>query len=74
MKDKIQGTVKFFNEAKGYGFIKPNNSEKDVFVHVSQLDKIGGSLQDGQPLLFNTIEGRKGLEAINIEKIESSIY
>ena len=74
MTDKIKGTVKFFNDAKGYGFIKPDNGEKDIFVHVSQLDNIGGYLQDGEALLFNTQEGRKGLEAINIEKVESKTY
>lgn len=74
MTDKIKGTVKFFNDAKGYGFIKPDNGEKDIFVHASQLDNIGGHLQDGEALLFNTQEGRKGLEAINIEKVESKAY
>ena len=74
MTDKIKGTVKFFYDAKGYGFIKPDNGDKDVFVHVSQLDNIGGYLQEGQALLFNTTEGRKGLEAINVEKIESTTY
>lgn len=66
--DKIKGTVKFFNDSKGFGFIRPDDGSKDVFVHVSQLDAVGGYLQDGQTLLFNTIAGRKGLEAVNIEK------
>ena len=74
MTDKIKGTVKFFHDAKGYGFIKPDNGDNDIFVHVSQLDNIGGHLQEGQTLLFNTQEGRKGLEAINIEKVESTTY
>lgn len=68
MTDKIKGTVKFFNDSKGFGFIRPDDGSKDVFVHVSQLDAVGGYLQDGQTLLFNTIAGRKGLEAVNIEK------
>ena len=68
MMDKIKGTVKFFNDSKGFGFIRPDDGSKDVFVHVSQLDAVGGYLQDGQTLLFNTIAGRKGLEAVNIEK------
>ena len=68
MTDKIKGTVKFFNDSKGFGFIRPDDGSKDAFVHVSQLDAVGGYLQDGQTLLFNTIAGRKGLEAVNIEK------
>ena len=74
MTDKIKGTVKFFHDGKGYGFIKPENGEKDIFVRVSQLDNIGGYLEDGQVLLFNTQEGRKGLEATNIGKVESTTY
>ena len=67
---KIKSTVKFFHDGKGYGFIKPDNGEKNIFVHVSQLDNVGGYLEDGQVLLFNTQEVRKGLEAISIEKVK----
>ncbi len=68
MSDKIKGTVKFFDDSKGFGFIKRDDGGKDVFVHMSQLDAVGGSLQDGQILLFNAIEGRRGMEAANIEQ------
>lgn len=67
MSNKVQGTVKFFNSAKGFGFIQPNNGNKDVFVHISNLDATGGYLQDGQNVMFATQEGKKGPEAIDVE-------
>ena len=67
MKNKIKGTVKFYNDTKGFGFITPDNGDKDVFVHASQLDSVGGTLQDGQAVMFESVQGRKGQEAQNIE-------
>lgn len=59
------GTVKFFNEQKGFGFITSPDSE-DVFVHVSNL--VGtSSLSEGQAVEFETAPGRKGLEAVNVK-------
>lgn len=69
MSNKIQGTVKFFNSAKGFGFIQPENGSKDVFVHVSNLDAIGGHLEDGQSINFEIQQGKKGPEAINVESL-----
>lgn len=65
--NKIKGTVKFHNDTRGFGFIKPDNGDKDVFVHVSKLGSIGGTLHDGQTVMFETTGGREGLEAENIE-------
>jgi CspA family cold shock protein len=59
------GTVKFFNEQKGFGFITPQDGGKDIFVHITKLN--GQSLAEGQQVAFETQEGRKGPEAINIE-------
>ena len=67
MANKIKGTVKFFSNTKGFGFITPDNGKKDVFVHASQLDNVGGTLQEGQSVIFESVQGRKGQEAQNLE-------
>lgn len=59
-----QGTVKFFNETKGYGFIKDTQSGQDYFVHVSGLvDEI----RENDAVTFDLQEGRKGLNAVNVK-------
>jgi len=61
------GTVKWFNAVRGYGFITLSNGEKDVFVHISALERCGlTSLGEGQPVVLDVVEGRKGLEAARI--------
>jgi len=58
------GTVKFFNESKGFGFIKDAESSKEYFVHVSGLiDKI----KENDQVTFDIQEGRKGLNAVNVK-------
>jgi len=58
------GTVKFFNNAKGFGFIKDNESNKEYFVHVSGLiDEI----HEDDQVTFDLQEGRKGLNAVNVK-------
>lgn len=60
-----KGTVKFFNDTKGFGFIKEDESEKEHFVHVSGLiDEI----QEGDEVEFELQEGRKGLNAVNVKQ------
>ena len=57
----MQGTVKFFNAAKGYGFITPDDGEKDVFVHISAVEQSGlGTLAEGQKVAFDVEADRKG--------------
>ena len=61
-----EGTVKFFNTAKGFGFITPNNSNEDVFVHANGLiDEI----RENDKVQFETEQGKKGLNAVNVELI-----
>lgn len=64
-----QGTVKWFNDAKGYGFISRGNGA-DVFVHFSAIQSNGfRSLQEGQAVEFNVTEGAKGLQAENVQAL-----
>ncbi len=58
------GTVKFFNDEKGFGFIAPEDGGKDVFVHANGLN--GTSLNEGDKVSFDVEEGRKGLNAVNV--------
>jgi CspA family cold shock protein len=58
---RIRGTVKFFNAAKGYGFIQPETGGKDVFVHATALEAAGiGGLQEGDKVSFVLEDDRKG--------------
>jgi CspA family cold shock protein len=55
-----KGTVKWFNATKGYGFIQPDDGSKDVFVHISAVERSGlGTLQDGQKVTFEVITDRR---------------
>lgn len=58
------GTVKFFNEGKGYGFITPDDGGKDIFVHVNGIN--GNYLNEGDKVSYDVEEGRKGLNAVNV--------
>ena len=67
----ITGTVKFYNDQKGYGFIQPDDGSKDVFVHASALEKAGiQSLNEGDKVSFVLEDDRKGRgkQAGQIEK------
>lgn len=66
---QISGTVKFFNDAKGFGFITPDGGDKDVFVHISAVQASGlTGLMDGQKVSFDTEPDKrgKGPKAINL--------
>ena len=62
-----KGTVKWFNDAKGYGFISREGGQGDVFVHFSAIQAAGfRSLQEGQQVQFDVVKGPKGLQAENV--------
>jgi cold shock protein len=61
-----KGTVKFFNESKGFGFIKDEESEKEYFVHVSGLKD---EIRENDEVTFDLQEGKKGLNAVNVKLV-----
>lgn len=67
------GTVKWFNNSKGYGFILSDKSNEDLFAHYSAINMDGfKTLKPGQTVKFDTIEGPKGLHATNIQAPSST--
>lgn len=63
------GKVKWFNEAKGYGFIEPDGGGRDVFVHYTAIQGEGfKTLSEGQVVQFDIIQGEKGPQALNVIK------
>ena len=65
-----QGTVKWFSDEKGFGFITPENGQKDVFVHFSALQGEGfKTLSEGQLVSFDVTQGPKGDQAANVARL-----
>ncbi|WP_201583718.1 cold-shock protein [Psychrobacter jeotgali] len=70
MSDREQGIVKWFNDAKGFGFIQRDSGE-DIFVHFRAIQGDGyRSLKDGEKVEFSVVEGDKGLQAEEVRKVE----
>jgi CspA family cold shock protein len=61
------GTVKFFNEAKGFGFIKNDNGGAEIFVHVSGLKE---EIRENDKVSFDLQEGKKGMNAVNVRVVQ----
>lgn len=67
------GVVKWFNNAKGYGFVTPDGSSDDIFVHFSSISMDGyKTLKEGQPVEFDIEHGPKGLHAQNLRNLVTS--
>jgi CspA family cold shock protein len=71
MSERISGTVKWFNGAKGYGFIAPDGSEQDVFVHFSAIENVDGyrTLEEGDRVEFAVEETEKGPQAVGVIRL-----
>lgn len=65
------GKVKWFNNAKGYGFIEPDDDSDDVFLHFGELREKNYALQEGDPLSYTPAPGPKGLQARDVELLDS---
>ena len=67
----MRGTVKWFNESKGFGFITPEDGSKDCFVHFSAIQGSGfKTLVEGDKVQFNVVQGQKGPAAENVTKVQ----
>jgi CspA family cold shock protein len=70
----VTGVVKWFNNAKGYGFVTPDEGEQDIFVHFSAIEMDGyRTLKEGQRVEFEVEQGPKGLHALKLHSVQSAV-
>jgi CspA family cold shock protein len=71
MMQMVTGTVKFFNATRGYGFITPDDGTKDVFVHVTAVERAGWrGLAEGQKVSFQVLNEERGRKAVDLTAAE----
>ena len=70
MAERKSGTIKWFDEDKGYGFIEPDEGSEDVFLHFSELNQEGfKTIEEDERVEFEVEQGPKGLKATNVDKL-----
>lgn len=73
MNDLPEGSVKWFNDAKGYGFVTQDGTDKDIFVHYTAIKREGfKTLREGDRVTFEVVDGPKGLQATNVNTAQGS--
>jgi len=68
---KEKGKVKWYDPEKGYGFIKPDGGEKDLFFHKSNIDNLEQNISNDEVVEYEEAEGKKGPEAVNVKSLQS---
>ncbi len=66
---KQRGTVKWFDERKGYGFVVPDGEKKDIFVHNTNIENLNRTLEPGEIVEFEVANGKKGPEAVKVRSV-----
>ncbi|MDB5612132.1 MAG: cold-shock DNA-binding domain protein [Bradyrhizobium sp.] len=66
MGERLSGRVKFFNSDKGFGFVARDDGQGEVFLHASVLPEGTGELEPGDPVTFETAEGKRGVRAVKV--------